>query len=111
MLRLALTDASQDDDTEESVTVAEAARRLGCDESTVRANLDCGELTGHRVGKGANPRGVRVHAAAIRRYKARHTLGARLTAANDPAPARPRVAHTGAAAEARRRLRERGMLP
>lgn len=110
MLRLALTELKPDDDTEESVTVAEAARRLGCDESTVRALLDCGELHGHRVGKGANPRGVRVHAAAIRRYKARHTLGARPTAANDPAPARTRTAHNPAAAEARRRLRDLGVL-
>ena len=29
MLRIALTDARRDDDTDESVTVAEAARRFG----------------------------------------------------------------------------------
>ncbi len=78
MLRLALTDASQDDDTEESVTVAEAARRLGCATSTVRELLDAGQLSGHRVGKfvkGKAPRGVRVHAASIKAYQRRNTIG------------------------------------
>jgi len=110
MLRLANLAPDIDDDTEESVTVAEAARRLGCDESTVRALIVSGDLTGHRVGKGAAPRGVRVHAAAIRRYKARHTLGPAMVAANDPSPLRARIAGSPGAAEARRRLRERGML-
>ena len=79
MLRLAHTDTELEADTaaEESVTVAEACIRLGCDPSTVYALLDAGELTGHRVGKcrqGAAPRGVRVHAVAIRHYKARHAI-------------------------------------
>jgi excisionase family DNA binding protein len=120
MLRLAHTEELElDDDTEESVTVTEAARRLGCDPSTVRELLNAGELTGHRVGKfaghrqgkAASPRGVRVHVAAIRRYKARHTTGgARLEPANDATPPRPRVVHNPAGAEAKRRLRALGLL-
>lgn len=90
MLRLALTDASQDDDTEESVTVAEAARRLGCAGSTVRELLDAGQLSGHRVGKfveGKAPRGVRIHASSIKAYQRRHTIGGQARQA--PAPPRP----------------------
>ena len=110
MLRIALTAPLEDDATEESVTVAEAARRLGCAPSTVRDLLDCGELAGHRVGKTARPGGVRVHVSSIRRYKRRNTIGGTPAAANDAAPA-TRVVHNPAGAEARRRLRERGMLP
>jgi len=90
-----------DEHTEESVTVAEAARRLGCGPSTVRALILAGELTGHRVGKCSNPRGVRVHVAAIRHYKARHTL------ANAPAAS---LSPNSTAIEARRRLRALGVL-
>ncbi len=110
MLRLAHTEPEPDDDTEESVTVAEAARRLGCAPSTVRALLDAGELTGHRVGKCAEPRGVRVHVLAVRRYKARNTLGARPAAANDQPPASTRVVHNPGGAEAKRRLRALDVL-
>jgi excisionase family DNA binding protein len=107
LLRLAVPSAPQDD-TEEAVTVAEAARRLGCATSTVRDLLDRGQLSGHRVGAGNKPRGVRVHVEAIRRYKARHSIGA----APAPAEAQPsrRMSRSPGAAEARRWLRERGML-
>ena len=40
----------------DSVTVAIAAGLLGCDQSTVRVLLNAGQLMGHRVGKGLNPR-------------------------------------------------------
>ena len=113
MLRLAHTttelELEADSDAEESVTVAEACRRLGCDQSTVYALLDAGELTGHRVGKcrqGAAPRGVRVHAIAIRQYKLRHTYGA--CALETPPPSRRES--NPPAAEARRRLRELGVV-
>ena len=92
-----------DEHTEESVTVAEAARRLGCGPSTVRALILTGELTGHRVGKCGNPRGVRVHVSAIRQYKARHTL------ANAPRPAAS-LSQNSTVIEARRRLRALGVL-
>ncbi len=99
MLRLAQTDARQDDDTDESVTVAEAARRLGCAGSTVRELLDAGQLSGHRVGKfvaGKAPRGVRVHASSIKAYQRRNGVGGRAREA--PAPARQRQSAASAVA-------------
>jgi hypothetical protein len=60
---------------DDSVTVAVASRRLGCDPTTVRALLRCRELGGHRVGKGKDPKGVRVHLASIHDYIARHSVG------------------------------------
>lgn len=59
---------------DDSVTVAVASRRLGCDPTTVRALLRCRELGGHRVGKGKDPKGVRVHLASIHDYIARHPV-------------------------------------
>lgn len=108
MLRLATQPDEVDDGTEESVTVAEAARRLGCDQSTVRAMLQRGDLGGHRVGKGPNPRGVRVDAASIKAYKKRHAI----QASNDPAPASadPRPVRTSGHIHAKRRLRALGVL-
>lgn len=97
-----------DEHTEESVTVAEAARRLGCDASTVRELVRIGELTGHRVGKSSEPGGIRVHAAAVREYKRRNATGGGETR-QVPTPAR-RTVHNAGAAEARRRLRELGVL-
>jgi excisionase family DNA binding protein len=111
MLRLANLEPDIEDD-EDSVTVAVAARRLGCAQSTVRELLECGELTGHKVGKhkgGAGPGGVRVHVSAIREYKRRNAIGAARQPANDPAPAR-RVSHNPGAAEARRELRKMGII-
>lgn len=58
-----------------SITVAEAASLLGCNPSTVRALLNAGQLAGHRVGKGANPRGIRVHVDSVNDYIARHAVG------------------------------------
>ncbi|MBP6770270.1 MAG: helix-turn-helix domain-containing protein [Reyranella sp.] len=100
MLRLALTDDCQDDDTEESVTIAEAARRLGCATSTVRELLDANQLSGHRIGKfvaGKAPRGVRVHAASIKAYQRRHIVGGQ--ARHAPAPPRPSQARNSAILE------------
>ena len=57
------------------MTVAVAARRLGCDPTTVRALLVNGQLGGHRVGKGEDPKGVRVHLASINDYIERHRIG------------------------------------
>jgi hypothetical protein len=59
---------------DDSVTVSVASRRLGCDPTTVRALLRCRELRGHRVGKGKDPKGVRVHLASIHDYVARHSV-------------------------------------
>ena len=96
MIRFAITDANRDDDTDEAVTVAEAARRLGCAASTVRELLDANQLIGHRVGKfvdGKAPRGVRVHASSIKAYQRRHTIGGEAR----QAPAPPRPAQRGSA--------------
>lgn len=111
MLRLALTDASQDDDTDESVTVTEAARRLGCATSTVRELLDAKQLSGHRVGKfveGKAPRGVRVHAASIKAYQQRNGVGGH--ARQPTAPPRPsQSAATAIARETLASLRKMGV--
>jgi excisionase family DNA binding protein len=107
MLRLANTEPDQEDD-DDAVTVAVAARRLGCAESTVRDLLNCGELTGHKVGKTAKPGGVRVHVSSIRAYRRRNVIGGSPTP-RDISPA-PRSAPNPAAAEARRELRKLGML-
>lgn len=58
-----------------SVTVAAAAVLLGCDQSTVRVLLNAGQLGGHRVGKGINPRGIRLHASSIHDYISRNAVG------------------------------------
>ena len=100
MLRLAHPALEPDD---ESVTVAEAARRLGCDEATVRALLRKGELGGHRVGKCDTPRGVRVHASTIRAYMRRNAIGA--TPANDAGRPKKRRRSSAAQAEAEKYLR------
>ncbi len=111
MLRLAQPLELEEADPEESVTVAVAARRLGCDESTVRAMLNAGELEGFRVGKckrGRGPGGVRIQSESIRLYKERHRIGA--APAND-AGKRRRVVHTSGHTDAMRWLRSRGIVP
>lgn len=95
----------------ESVTVAEAARRLGCATSTVRELLDANQLSGHRVGKfveGKAPRGVRVHASSIKAYQRRHTVGGHAKEA--PTPRRPsRSAASAVAVETLASLRKMGV--
>lgn len=104
MLRLANL-APDDDDTEESVTVAEASRRLGCDPSTVRALVSAGRLRGHRVGKTANPRGVRIEASSIKAYKMANVIAPQVEPEAGPMRhARP--THR----QALTKLRARGMI-
>lgn len=110
MLRLAQS-ALEPDDVDESVTVAEAARRLGCDEATVRALLRERELSGHRVGKckkNKPPRGVRVHAKSIRAYMRRNAISAE--PANDAVPPKKSRRTNAAQAEAEKYLRGIGAL-
>lgn len=75
------------EDDDDSVTVDVAARRLGCDGSTVRALLRARKLRGHKVGKGDKPGGVRISLASIRAYKARNAIGGEEPAQD--APERP----------------------
>ena len=106
---LAITDA--DDDADESVSVAEAARRLGCATSTVRELLDANQLSGHRVGKfvkGKPPRGVRVHASSIKAYQRRHTTGGE-TRETPMAPRPSRATATAMARETLASLRKMGV--
>lgn len=67
--------STANDALDSSVAVNVAARLLGCDQSTVRVLLNAGQLKGHRVGKGLNPRGVRVHLASIHDYISRNAIG------------------------------------
>lgn len=71
----------------ESVTVNIAARILGCDPSTVRKMLRRGYLSGHRVGMGDSPYGVRVDLASVEAYKAHHAI---VALCDLPAPVRRR---------------------
>jgi excisionase family DNA binding protein len=103
MLRLATPELEHDD---EAVTVAEAARRLGCAPSTVRALLAGGLLHGHRVGKTAKPGGVRVAVVSIRIYKARNAIE---PSSDAPANDMPR-AHRPTHRQAMARLRDRGVV-
>lgn len=105
MLRLALP---PDEDAEEAVTVAVAARRLGVDEATVRAMVRNGVLDGFKVGKGREPGGVRVEAASIRAYKARHRIAG--APANDGGKRRRPVSGSDDA-DTMRWLRTRGIIP
>ena len=86
---------------DDAVTVAVASRRLGCDPTTVRALLRCRELGGHRVGKGKDPKGVRIHLASIRDYYiARHSVGGESGHDNTEVQASPRRRQQSAAHDA-----------
>ena len=67
--------SAADEALSSSVTVTVAARLLGCDQSTVRVLLNAAQLAGHRVGKGLNPRGIRVHISSIHDYISRNAVG------------------------------------
>lgn len=60
---------------ERSITVAAAAERLGCDRSTVYEMLNKELLAGIRVGKTAEPKGVRVKMWSIEAWEERHAIG------------------------------------
>ena len=97
-----------DDESDVSVSVRVAARSLGCDPSTVRALLRTGQLSGHRVGKGARPGGVRVHEVSIRAYKRRHAIGAQDLDEEPPEQQERPHGHNPAHREAMARLRQLG---
>lgn len=100
------TPMSSNDD---SVTVAVAARRLGCDPTTVRALLIHRQLAGHRVGKGQDPRGVRVHMASIHDYIFRHAIGGEAVNDNVEVSAKVRLRPTAVHNDAMAKLRAMGI--
>ncbi|MBR2813438.1 MAG: helix-turn-helix domain-containing protein [Reyranella sp.] len=79
----------QIEEAEASITVDRAAIMLGCDPSTVRKLLRRQQLTGHRVGLGDQPNGVRVHLESVRAYKRRHAIGGDPELPKPPQPPRP----------------------
>lgn len=83
-----------------SVTVADAAKAISADPSTVRKMLRRGELEGHGVGK----RGVRVFADSVAAYQRRKALVP--TAAPEKAPQNQSASHRAAVAA----LRAAGIL-
>jgi hypothetical protein len=105
-LRVAL---QPDESAEDSVTLAQAARRLGCDPATVRAMLRRRLLAGHKVGKTDKPTGIRVKVWSLIAWEERHAIG--LTD-DEPAPPRrprPRSQANPALAEAQAFLRSMGV--
>lgn len=72
----------------EGITVAKAASLLGCDDSTVRALIRCGALTGWRVGKTDRPGGVRCELQSVLDYRARHAISEPEAGPAGPAPRR-----------------------
>lgn len=109
MLRVALTPAKLDD----GICLAEAARVLGCDQSTVRELIRIGEVEGWKVGKHRKkengeitpPTAIRVSLSSCLDYRARNSC-AEPEAAKERKPRRrdrPSAAHLEALAELRRR--------
>jgi excisionase family DNA binding protein len=112
VLRLALPPEASDD----GVTVAEAARMLGADPTTVRELLHCGELEGWKVGKRRNgqaPTGIRVSRESCLEYRQRHRVRRPLRRPpidNPQESPKPRQCRTSAAhLEALASLRARGV--
>ncbi len=60
---------------ERSITVAQAAERLGCDHTTVRELLRKGLLAGVRIGKTDRPTGVRIKLWSIQAWEEAHAIG------------------------------------
>lgn len=81
---------------DEGITVAEAARIIGCDQTTVRELVRRQQLEGWYVGKHrrkedggvTEPRGVRVSRASCFDYRERNAIGQPLEMS--PTPRRPR---------------------
>jgi excisionase family DNA binding protein len=90
-------------DDEVSVTVEDAAQRLGCDHSTVRKLVRGGKLPAHRVG-----RAIRIKVGAIRQYE---TDNAVEPDGENKAPGpRRRRSHSAGYMAALERMRQRGIV-
>jgi excisionase family DNA binding protein len=107
MLRAALEPARDD----VGIGVAEAARLLGCDQTTVRELVRTGRLEAWRIGKGRNPRGIRVSREAVFEYRDRHRVAPQPSDESGQLPARKPARRRQSAAhlEALRYLRSLGM--
>jgi excisionase family DNA binding protein len=98
-------------DSHDAITVDQVARMLGCNPSTVRVLLRTGQLTGHRVGKGREPRGVRVHVSSVFAYRERHAIQpADDRTAGRPATRRRRRVHNPGHDQAMARLTFMGVV-
>lgn len=83
-VRLARSPAADDD----GITIADAARIVGCDPSTIRELVRIGELEGWKVGKTRNPTGVRVSRGSCFEYRERNSTVEHDRPARQPAPKR-----------------------
>jgi excisionase family DNA binding protein len=95
---------------DEGITVADAARMLGADVTTVRELVRVGELDGWKVGKqrgGKAPTAIRVSRRSCAEYRERHRVGGQPPAApklpSKHRRSRPSVAHLEALASLRAR--------
>lgn len=105
-VRLARTPAEDDD----GITIAAAARIVGCDPSTIRELVRIGELEGWKVGKTRNPTGVRVSRGSCFEYRQKNSTveACARDSGNKTRPRRarshrPSAAHLEALAELRAR--------
>lgn len=107
-IRLALPTLERN---ERSITVAAAAERLGCDQTTVREMLRKKLLAGIRIGKTNKPNGVRVKVWSIEAWEEQHAIGGDIDEPKEkPAPRRPRpTRHNQAHEEAVERLKAWGV--
>lgn len=99
MLRIAHEPAPIDD----GITVAEAARVLGCDETTVRELVHRRQVKGWWITKGkrgTKPRAIRVSRLSCLDYRDRNEIGDGRHVAPPPPPgrSRPSAAHQEAVA-------------
>lgn len=80
---------------EQSITVAAAADRLGCDRSTVYELLRKDLLAGIKVGKSDAPIGVRVKLWSIVAWEEKHAVGGTAGLEGQPATAARRRGSRG----------------
>lgn len=85
---------------ERSVTVSAAAERLGCDPSTVYELVRKGLLTGHRIGKTDEPKGIRIKLWSIEDWEERHAIGGSAVIAGTKEPPKRRRRSNAADLEA-----------
>lgn len=106
MLRAALPPEAYDD----GITVAEAARVLGVDVTTIRRMVEVRTIEGWRVGAGQSPRSIRVSLASCLDYREANSAAASPRRAPAPKPAKDRPARARSSfLEAQAYLRSRGM--